>query len=104
MTSRIIAAVALLLVAPVAEAQKASRGGYYFRQAEFGEPYDWAGADLVAGWFRRNMRIYSNIAQLSESADERILAIYGSGHLGWLQFAFGSNPNFRLRKLADFVK
>ena len=78
--------------------------GFYYRQAEYGEPYDWAGADLVADWFRRNMRIYSNIAQLVESPDERVLVIYGHGHLGWLQQAFASNPRFRVRKLGEFVK
>jgi hypothetical protein len=78
--------------------------GYYFRQAEFGEPWDWAGADLVADWFRRNMRIYTNVTRLVESPNERVLVIYGAGHLGWLQFAFGSNPNLRLRKLSEFAR
>lgn len=78
--------------------------GYYFREAHFGEPGDWAGADLVSDWFRRNMRIYSNITQLVESRDERILVIYGAGHIGWLQFPFSSDPTFRVRKLAEFIK
>jgi hypothetical protein len=78
--------------------------GYYFRQAEFGEPWDWAGADLVADWFRRNMRIYTNVTRLVESPNERVLVIYGAGHLGWLQFAFASNPNLRLRKLSEFAR
>jgi hypothetical protein len=77
--------------------------GFYYREAQFGEPYDWAGADLVSDWFRRNMRIYTNVAQLVASPDERVLLIYGTGHLGWLRQAFASNPNFRLRKLADLV-
>ena len=37
--------------------------GFYYRQAHFGEPGDWAGPDLVSDWFRRNMRIYSNIVK-----------------------------------------
>lgn len=77
--------------------------GYYFRYAEFGEPWDWAGADLVSDWFRRNMRIYTNVVRLIDSPDERVLVIFGAGHLGWLQYVFASNPNLRLRKLADFV-
>jgi len=87
-----------------ADAKIAQDVGFYFREAEFGEPYDWAGADLVSDWFRRNMRIYTNVARLAESPGERILVIYGSGHLGWLQFAFASNPNFRLRKLGELVR
>lgn len=78
--------------------------GFYYRQAALGEPWDWAGADLVADWFRRNIRIYTNILQLAASPNERILAIYGSGHLGWLQQAFANNPNVRLRKLAELAK
>ncbi len=77
--------------------------GYYFRQAEFGEPWDWAGADLVSDWYRRNMRIYTNVMQLA-APGERVLVIYGSGHLAWLQHAFGSNPRVRLRTLAELVK
>jgi hypothetical protein len=78
--------------------------GLYYREAHFGEPNDWAGADLVADWFRRNMRIYSNVVQLVGSPDERVLVIFGSGHLGWLQSNFASDPTFQLRKLAEFAK
>jgi Family of unknown function (DUF5694) len=85
------------------DAKVAQDVGFYFRQAELGEPWDWAGADLLSDWFRRNMRIYSNIAGLA-SADDRVLVIYGGGHLGWLRHAFASNPRFRLRKLSEFVE
>ncbi|HEY0380507.1 MAG TPA: DUF5694 domain-containing protein [Pyrinomonadaceae bacterium] len=78
--------------------------GLHYRMAHLGEPYDWAGADLIADWFRRNMRIYSNVVQLTDSPGERVLVIFGSGHLGWLQQQFGSDPTVRLRKLAEFAK
>ena len=78
--------------------------GFYYRQAHLGEPYDWAGADLVADWFRRNMRIYGNVVQLIDSPSERVLVIFGAGHLGWLRHDFASDPTIRLRKLADFAK
>ena len=85
--------------------ESSARGvGGYFELAEWGEPWDWAGADLVSDWFRRNMRIYTNIVQLVDSPNERVLVIYGAGHLGWLQYAFDRNPNFRLRKLAEFTR
>jgi hypothetical protein len=78
--------------------------GYYFREVQFGEPGDWAGADLVSDWFRRNARIYSNVLDLIDSPQERVLVIYGAGHLGWLQYQFASNPTIRLRKLSEFAK
>ena len=78
--------------------------GFYYRQARFGEPGDWAGADLLSEWFKRNIRIYSNVMRLVDSPNERVLVIYGSGHLGWLRQSFAGNPDLRLRKLAEFVK
>ncbi len=78
--------------------------GLHYRMAHLGEPYDWAGADLIADWVRRNMRIYSNVVQLVDSPNERVLVIFGSGHLGWLQQEFDSDPTIRLRKLAEFAK
>jgi uncharacterized protein DUF5694 len=77
--------------------------GYYFRYAHFGERGDWPGAELLASWYRRNIRIFSNIAQLA-GPNERILIIYGYGHLGWLQQDVANDPTMRLRKLAEFAK
>jgi hypothetical protein len=87
-----------------ADAKVAADVGFYYRQAHFGEPGDWAGADLVSDWFRRNVRIYSNVARLADSPNERVLAIFGAGHLGWLRHDVLSDPTLKLRKLADFVK
>jgi len=42
--------------------------------------------------------------QLADSPNERVLVIFGYGHLGWLQQDFASNPDLRLRKLAELVK
>jgi Family of unknown function (DUF5694) len=78
--------------------------GLYYRMAAIGEPQDWAGADLIADWFRRNVRIYSNVLKLVDSPNERVLVIFGAGHLGWLQQDFASSPELRLRKLSDFAK
>jgi hypothetical protein len=86
-----------------ADDKVASDVGMYYREAQLGEPGDWPGADLVADWFRRNMRIYSNVMSLIQSPNERVVVIFGAGHLGWLQHDFASNPTVRLRKLAEFT-
>jgi hypothetical protein len=93
-----------MLVNMNADAKVADDMGFYFREAHLGEPGDWAGADLVSDWFRRNMRIYSNLTRLVDSPNERILVIYGAGHLGWLRHIVASDPTLRLRRLAEFVK
>ena len=78
--------------------------GYYYRQAHLGEPWNWAGADLVADWFRRNMRIFTNIVRIVDAPNERVVVIYGSGHLGWLRQSFAGDPTIRLRTLAEFAR
>ena len=76
-------------------------GEYYTGFLPFGEPYEYAGADLLASWFQRNLRIYANIRALITSPDERVLVIYGAGHLGWLRQIVASDPGVVLRTLAD---
>jgi hypothetical protein len=78
--------------------------GLYYRWAHFSRPGHWGAADLIANWFKRNMRIYANIVNLINSPHARILVIMGAGHLGWLRHDFASDPTIRLRKLAEFVK
>jgi hypothetical protein len=75
----------------------------YFDVVRYGDPYDYAGSDLLAAWYQRNIRIYRNILALIDSPAERILVIYGSGHLGWLRQDIANDASVRLRKLADFA-
>ncbi len=77
--------------------------GFYFAVVRFGEPFEYAGSDLVAAWYQRNIRIYRNIVALIDSPNEKILVIYGSGHLGWLQQDIANDASVRLRKLADLT-
>jgi hypothetical protein len=77
--------------------------GFYYREARLGDAGDYAGPDLLASWYQRNIRIYCNIAKVVESPDERVLVIYGAGHLGWLRQDVANDPSMRLRKLEEFV-
>lgn len=86
-----------------ADAKVARDVGFYYLQARLGEPGDYAGPDLLAEWYRRNVRIYNNVAKLITGADDRILVIFGAGHLGWLRQDFSSDPTVHLRKLEEFA-
>ena len=84
--------------------QKVARDvGFYYREAHLGEPGDYAGPDLLASWYQRNIRIYNNIVKIIESPNERVLVIYGAGHLGWLRQMVDNDPGMKLRKLSEFV-
>jgi hypothetical protein len=80
----------------------AARGiASYYAYVPYGDRFDYAGPNLLAAFYQRNIHIYHNIVKLIESPSDRILVIYGAGHLGWLQQDVSNDPTVRLRKLAD---
>jgi hypothetical protein len=70
--------------------------GLYLQFALLGTADDPAGAEVVGGWYERNLKIYANIARLAETPKDRILVIYGSGHAPHLTSFFDQNPEFEL--------
>ena len=84
--------------------EKAAEGNaFYAQMANFGEPEDYAGPDLLAAWYTRNIRIHSNIVRLITSPSDRILVVYGAGHLGWLQTNVRMDSRLCLRTLSEFA-
>ena len=75
----------------------------YFAFVPYGEPWEYAGSDLLASWYQRKIRIYRNIVALAESPSDRILVIYGAGHLGWLRQDVANDATVKLRKLSDLA-
>ena len=60
----------------------------YFDLMRIGRGKEYIGANYVAWWYRRNLTILDNIIRLTDSPNDRVLVIYGSGHLKLLtQFA-----------------
>lgn len=63
------------------------------------------GADYVTGWwFNRNLRIFRNIQKIERKPTDRILVIYGAGHMTLLNLFFRSSPEFTLVKTNDYLK
>ena len=60
----------------------------YFDYMRIGRGKDYIGANYVSWWYRRNLTILDNIVRLTDSPTDRVLVIYGAGHLKLLtQFA-----------------
>jgi hypothetical protein len=69
-----------------AEIEKSHVGYYDIMRIGRGNQY--IGANWVSYWYGRNMKILANIIRITDSPQERILAVYGLGHLKLLnQFA-----------------
>jgi hypothetical protein len=68
------------------------------------EEGDYAGVDwIAASWFNRNLRIFRNLQRISVPG-EKIISIYGSGHLGLLsQFVEDSENHILISPLLYLV-
>ena len=53
----------------------------YFDFAMLGNSQQYPGANWVANWYGRNLKIFSKLVRLAPQADDRILVIYGGGHI-----------------------
>lgn len=52
------------------------------------------GADVVAQYHKRNLRIFANLAQIAEPGD-RIIGIFGNGHMPYLRPLVEASPKLR---------
>ena len=53
------------------------------------------GVEVVAEWYKRNLFIYRNILENTDSND-RVLVIFGSGHVRYLYQFIEDNPSFEI--------
>ena len=62
------------------------------------------GADIVARWYQRNLKIFANTYDLADfSQKERILLIYGSGHVWQLRQLLTDSPDFDYVEINDYL-
>lgn len=73
----------------------------YLTIAEVGKGSKYPGADLVADWYKRNLRIYNNLTRLPIQPDDRILILYGAGHTKILQDLIDDSARFEIVELSE---
>ena len=65
---------------------------------------NYIGADAVAKWYRRNLRIFANAYDFTDfDREERLLLIYGSGHVWQLRQFFMDSPDFEYVELNEYL-
>ena len=52
-------------------------------------------------WYNRNLRIFRNIQQLANKGHQRILALFGAGHVQILNRLAESSPEFERIQFGD---
>ena len=61
------------------------------------------GVELVAEWYKRNFIIYRNILEQSSPGD-RIIVMFGQGHVRILQHMLEDNPLYEVISPLDFLQ
>ncbi|MGH6890435.1 MAG: DUF5694 domain-containing protein [Rhizomicrobium sp.] len=75
---------------------------WYMGMLRVGGGTDQPGADLLAAWYQRNMRICGEIVQLARPGD-RVVVIFGAGHAFLLRQCVSQMPGTRLVEPTDYL-
>lgn len=54
-------------------------------------------------WYNRNLRIFNNILRSRPASDDRIVILFGNGHVPILKHCFESSPEFEVMELKDLT-
>jgi hypothetical protein len=76
----------------------------YLLLAEAGKGSDYTGADVVAGWYERNLKIAMNVVRTAESPDDRILVLIGAGHVKLLREFLKESPSVEVIDAYNYLK
>jgi hypothetical protein len=93
----------MLLDINASDAIARSHAAYFVGYFKGGGDSTYAGPDFIAGWYERNLRIFRNLQRITRGPDERILVIYGSGHLATMQQFVQGSPEYELVPFASWV-
>lgn len=85
---------------------KESLGPYLIGHFKYEEkPGDYTGADFEAArWFDRNLRIFRNIQRSVTKKTNRILVIFGAGHMNILNYLFECSPEYQFISPEPYLK
>jgi hypothetical protein len=64
----------------------------------------YARADLVTNWYKRNLRIFSNLNRVTEAGKDRVVLVIGFGHLAILRQLAADSDYFCLVDPQEYLK
>ncbi len=84
---------------------KKSLGNYLINGFKYeNKEKDFLGVKFETGrWFSRNLKIFRNIQRIPLSSNDKILIIYGAGHLNLLNLLFEVSPEFKLIDIKNYI-
>ena len=74
--------------------------GHYMLDDKY-DDYNSMDGWLLLNWYSRNLRIVKNIHRIETQEDDRIMILFGSGHLAILKQQLEATPEYELVKFGD---
>lgn len=81
-----------------------ANASWYMYVDRIGSGKDYAGADLVAYWYARNLYIYANVMRSIDSPHDRALILLGAGHAAQLREYLRLSPDLELVDPEPYLK
>ena len=76
----------------------------YFYLLRIGGGTEYIGANWLASWYNRNFKIIANIIRITDSPQDRVLAIYGAGHLKLLNQIAAESRYFKIESPSKYLR
>ena len=80
----------------------ATDNAFYRTMLRIGDADAQPGADLMTAWYRRNFLICARLIQSTQPGD-RVVVLYGSGHLFLLRQCVAETPGLQLVEAANYL-
>jgi len=74
----------------------------YMEFARVGAGDTYVGADLLAKWYERNIRIFADLQRIAQPGD-RVIVIFGAGHAAILRELIASDPRLELIDAGEYL-
>jgi hypothetical protein len=75
----------------------------YYPFLGIGDQKSQIGAELNAGWYQRNAKIFAKLNLVAKPGD-KILVLFGSGHNYWLRHFVNLMPGYKLVDMVPYLK
>jgi hypothetical protein len=77
---------------------------FYLQMSRVRSKDKFVGADALAQWYQRNFRILTNLTQIIDSPQDRVLVIFGQGHIPYLRDGIKANSDMQLVEANDYLR
>lgn len=78
-------------------------GHYLVDQFRIGVGGLYPGVDHVTAWYSRNLRIFANLQRITEPPGERLLVVYGLGHVPILRHCAEASPEYDIAEVGNYL-